>query len=465
MAMQDTVINVFDTVSQGDGFLVEIPENAFIQNRYFQSSPRTEFFSKKLVLDFDSEDLKAGAWVRKGYVNGQTTKFRATAIEPPRIGVSDTIDPSDNDRQLFEQLCYEMGDNGSNHAEALENLKRVKVMRLGQRCSRSIEKVCAQVLLDNAVRGTMATSPTDSTPVEIEIKFYDDSTGKGNPQRYIPAVAWDQSGATPYRDIVKMCVALKQHGGKPREVLMSPEAWVCLRNDPILEKYVSWYHSEGSSVGGGEEGDAERVARVVFDGYALDIIVYSGMYENADGEMVSFLPKDFVCVLSPDCGRLFTAGVTMLNPQSVTVADPMDTSSFIPRRGKFIASQYADLKSQELSLQVESKPLPAPKKDWQWITMLANNTNEVADGTVGYAVDIDFELKAEEPGVTLPEALVNRVGGSKYTLTIPTATASSKVVNVYLDSVEIFSKKAQGSTVEITLPNEDALITLEYVTA
>ena len=116
-------------------------------------------------------------------------------------------------------------------------------------------------------------------------------------------------------------------------------------------------------------------------------------------------------------------------------------------------------------MQVESKPLPAPKKDWQFITMLANNTNEVADGTVGYAVDIDFELKAEEPGVKLPDALVNRVGGSKYTLTIPTATASSKVVNVYLDGVEIASKKAQNSTVEITLPNEDGLITLEYVTA
>lgn len=465
MAMQDTVINVFDTVTQGDGFLVEIPENAFIQNRYFQSSPRTEFFSKKLVLDFDSEDLKAGAWVKKGFVNGETTKFRATAIEPPRIGVSDTIDPSDADRQLFEQLCYEMGDNGSNHVEALENLKRVKVMRLGQRCSRSIEKVCAQVLLDNAVRGTMATSPTDSTPVEIEIKFYDDADGKGNPQRYVPAVAWDQSGATPYRDIVKMCVALKQHGGKPREVLMSPEAWICLRNDPILEKYVSWYHSEGSSVGGGEDGDAERVARVVFDGYALDIIVYSGMYENADGEMVSFLPKDFVCVLSPDCGRLFTAGTTALNPQSITSVDPQDASSFIPRRGKFIASQYVDLKAQELSLQVESKPLPAPKKDWQWVTALVNSTNEIADGVVGYAVDIDFALAHEEAGVTLPDALVNQVGGSTYSLTIPKATASNKVVNVYLDGVEIASKKAQGSTVEITLPNEDGLITLEYVAA
>ena len=417
------------------------------------------------MLDFDSEDLKAGAWVRKGYVNGETTKFRATAIEPPRIGVSDTIDPSDNDRQLFEQLCYEMGDNGSNHAEALENLKRVKVMRLGQRCSRSIEKLCVQVLLDNSVRGSMQTSPTDSTPIDVEIKYYDDSTGKGNPQRYVPAVAWDKEGATPYRDIVKMCVALRQHGGKPREVLLSPEAWVCLRNDPILEKYVSWYHSEGSSVGGGEEGGAERVARVVFDGYALDIISYSGMYENADGEMVSFLPKDFVCVLSPDCCRLFTAGTTALNPNSITSVDPQDTASFIPRRGKYIASQFVDLRNQELSLRVESFPLPAPKKDWQFITMLANNTNEIADGTVGYAVDIDFALTAEEPGVTLPNALVNQVGGSTYTLTIPTATASAKVVNVYLDGVEIASKKAQGSTVEITLPNEDALVTLEYVTA
>lgn len=462
MAMQDTVINVFDTVSQGDGFLVEIPENAFIQNRYFQSSPRTEFFSKKLVLDFDSEDLKAGAWVKKGYVNGETTKFRATAIEPPRIGVSDTIDPSDNDRQLFEQLCYEMGDNGSNHAEALENLKRVKVMRLGQRCSRSIEKVCAQVLLDNAVRGTMATSPTDATPVEIEIKFYDDADGKGNPQRYVPAVAWDQSGATPYRDIVKMCVALKQHGGKPREILMSPEAWICLRNDPILEKYVSWYHSEGSSVGGGEDGDAERVARVVFDGYALDIIVYSGMYENADGEMVSFLPKDFVCVLSPDCGRLFTAGVTMLNPQSVTVADPMDASSFIPRRGKFIASQYVDLKAQELSLQVESKPLPAPKKDWQWITMLANNTNGIADGVVGAASDIGFELKAATEGVQLPADMANLVAGSSASFKIPTATNGSLVVDVYLGNAKIESNKAQGADVTFTVPQESDIITLDY---
>ena len=224
MAMQSTVISVYDTMSQADTFLVEIPENSFIQNRYFKNSPRTEFFSKKIVLDFDSEDMKLGAWVKKGYVNGETTKFRATAIEPPRIGVQDTIDPENDDRVLLEQIAHEMGDSGAGHVDALENLKRVKVMRLGNRVSRSIEKLCVQVLLDNAVRGSMATSSTDSTPIEVEIKYYDDSDNKGNPQRFIPKVAWDQEGATPYRDICAMACALKQHGGKAREVLMSPEA-------------------------------------------------------------------------------------------------------------------------------------------------------------------------------------------------------------------------------------------------
>ena len=218
-------------------------------------------------------------------------------------------------------------------------------------------------------------------------------------------------------------------------------------------------------MGGEEDGDVERVARVIFDGFAMDVIVYSGIYCDEDGNEVPFLPADFVCVLSPDCARLFTAGVTALNPQSITAVDPQGTSSFIPRRGKFIASQFCDLQSQELALRVESKPLPAPKKQWQFITMLANNTNAVSEGTVGYAVDVDFALVAEEAGVTLPDALVNQVGGSKYTLTIPTATAGAKVVNVYLDGKLIASKKAQSSTVEITLPNEDALISLEYVTA
>lgn len=466
MAMQSTVISVYDTMSQADTFLVEIPENSYIQDRYFKDSPRTSFFSKKLVLDFDSADMKLGAWVKKGYVNGETTSFRSTAVEPPRLGVQDVIDPADDDRVLLEQIAHEMASSGADHVDALENLKRVKVMRLGHRVSRSIEKLCIQVLLDNAVRGQMATSATDSTPIDVEIKYYDDSDGKGNPQRFIPKVAWSSDGATPYRDICAMAYALKQHGGKAREVLMSPEAWICLRNDPLIEKYISWIHSEGSTMGGSEEGDIERVARIIFDGFAMDVIVYSGIYEEDDGEghviEVPFLPPDFVCVLSQDCGRLFTAGVTALNPQSITAVDPQGTSSFIPRRGKFIASQYVDLASQELSLRVESKPLPAPKKQWQWITALMNNTNKVSEGTVGYAVDVDFALAHDEAGVTLPNNLVNQIGGSAYTLTIPAATDTSKVVDVYLDGELIAENKAQSSTVSITLPNEDGLITLDF---
>ena len=152
----------------------------------------------------------------------------------------------------------------------------------------------------------------------------------------------------------------------------------------------------------------------------------------------------------------------MLNPQSVTVADPMDASSFIPRRGKFIASQYVDLKAQELSLQVESKPLPAPKKDWQWITMLANNTNEVADGTVGAASDISFELKEATEGVTLPADMTNLAAGSTASFQIPLAANESLVVDVYLGDTKIADSQAQDVEVTFTVPQESDIITLDY---
>jgi hypothetical protein len=461
-----TVISVYDTVTKAEGFLVEIPENTFIQNRYFPSGPTTEFMTKKVLMDFDGIDLKAGAWVKKGYKLDNTTPWRATEVEPPRNGVSDKIDPDDEDRILFQKVCAVMGDSGQDRVDALENLKRIKVMRLAERISRSIEKSCIQALIENAIRGTMETSPTDPTPIPVEVAYYDTTKG-GNPQRCVPKYKWGTANATPYRDICSMCYALKNKGGRAREILISPQAWQILRNDPILEKYVSYYHSKGSALGDPmESDDAERVASVVFDGFALDVWVYSGHYavEEDDGNggtktvEYQFLPNDFVCVLAEGCGRLFTAGVTRIRPAGMLEVDPRDTVSFIPRKGKFIASQIADFNAQELTVCVESKPLPAPKKEWQWITMLAGNTNDISESTVGPAISVTFET--EEAGVTLPDDLDNVAGGSTISVTIP--TVANTTVDVEVDGVKVLEDQTPGATVNIVLPMDDCVITFVY---
>ena len=452
-----TTISVYDTISQAEGFLVDVPENSFVQNRYFPNGPATEFFTKKVMMDFDGLDLKAGSWVKNGYKDGSTTSYRSTAVEPPRNAVEDTIDPTDRDRVMFEQLCSMMADSGASRADALENLKRIKIKRLAERIGRSIEKTCIQALIDNAVTGSMATSPSDSTPITIDVTYFDESQSN-NPQRYTPAVAWGSDGATPYKDICAMCYALKAHGGKAREVLMAPQAWQLLRADAILEKYVSYYHSSGSVLGDPMESEsAERVARVVFDGFALDIWVYSGMYEADDGTDTQFLPKDFVCVLAGGCGRLFTGGVTHLDPRSILEADPSDTTSFIPRRGKFIASQFVDLNNQQFKLRVESHPLPAPKKDWQWITMLAGNSNDVAGGVVAPVISVEFE---SEESVTLPEDIDATPGGQNLTFKIPNVANATADIKINGKTVKTAQTVNQNVTVE--LPLVDATIEIVY---
>ena len=93
--------------------------------------------------------------------------------------------------------------------------------------SRKIEQLCVSVLMNNAIEGTMPKSPTDPTEVPIEIKFYDDSTGNQAALSF-PRTRGGQSGATPYDDICAMVQALSIHGGDPRILLISPEAYALL---------------------------------------------------------------------------------------------------------------------------------------------------------------------------------------------------------------------------------------------
>ena len=206
-------ISVYSTVTQADQFLVEVPENSLLQVRYFPTRKKDEFEAKEVLLDFDDADLKAGAFCKKGYINGDTTSWRASVVEPPRIGISDTIDPTDNDRLLFEQLCYAQGVEDPSRAEAFDDLKRVKAGRLAKRVERAIEKSCVSVLLNNGIQGTIPTSSTDPTPMEINIQYFDGDPlrGTGNQQRYIPAYPWGNGSATPYKPKSRLIATLFGH--------------------------------------------------------------------------------------------------------------------------------------------------------------------------------------------------------------------------------------------------------------
>ena len=452
-------ISVYSTVTQADQLLIDVPENGLLQTRYFPTESKDEFQTKEVLLDFDDGDLKAGAFVKKGYINGETVVWRGSAVEPPRIGIEDSIDPTDHDRLLFEQLMYAQGAESPSRADAFDDLKRVKAGREVKRVQRSIEKTCAQVFLDNGVSGSMPTSATDSTPVAIDVNYYSDA--KGNDQRYIPQHAWGSEGANPYKDVVKMVSELVAHGGKAEDLLIAPQAWAILEQDKEFKDQFTMFHTQDSVLFAREIEGAQHVGMGNFGGYLLNIIVYYGQYKDASGAMTQYLPKDFVCVTAPRCGRTLCGGCTLLNPSTIGADDVVGVNSFVQKRGKYIVSQFMDLNAQQLAIRCESRPLPAPYSPWRWITMEAQNNNEIAGGVVAPDVNLDFVFKDANGSTIVPTTKPNNLahvpGGSK----IATAQVPDLVLSGYTFSKYILE---DGSTWEkgsdgYTCPNISQTIT------
>ena len=444
-------ISVTSTVTQAKTYLIEAPKAKLLQEVFFPTGSEDEFVTKEVLFDLDEGDFGVAPMVSKGYKNENVVTWKATAVEPPRCGLEVSIDPTDRDRQLFESLMYNAK---GNRAIAFQDYKRIIAARAAERVSRKIEQLCVSVLLNNAIEGTMPKSPTDPTEVPIEIKFYDDSTG--NQQRYLPANAWGQSGATPYDDICAMVQALSIHGGDPRILLISPEAYALLALDEKYQAFFKTYHSEKSVLTGDDYSGARKVADCVFLGYPLDIVVYGGGYKDENGRMVHYLPKGFVCVLDRGIGHTLCGGCVLCDPVAV-ISEDVNSDAFRQMRGKIIGSQFIDLRNQSVSVRMESRPLPAPWRNWTWITMDAQNNNAISGGAVGPVISVEFE--SDDDNATLPADLSNQLGGSAVTIADATTTTSGVSFDgYYVNGV----KQVKNSDGKYVLPNVDCVFEARF---
>lgn len=444
-------ISVTSTVTQAKTYLIEAPKAKLLQEVFFPTGSEDEFVTKEVLFDLDEGDFGVAPMVSKGYKNENVVTWKATAVEPPRCGLEVSIDPTDRDRQLFESLMYNAK---GNRAIAFQDYKRIIAARAAERVSRKIEQLCVSVLMNNAIEGTMPKSPTDPTEVPIEIKFYDDSTG--NQQRYLPANAWGQSGATPYDDVCAMVQALSIHGGDPRILLISPEAYALLALDEKYQAFFKTYHSEKSVLTGDDYSGARKVADCVFLGYPLDIVVYGGGYKDENGRMVHYLPKGFVCVLDRGIGHTLCGGCVLCDPVAV-ISEDVDSDAFRQMRGKIIGSQFIDLRNQSVSVRMESRPLPAPWRNWTWITMDAQNNNAISGGAVGPVISVEFE--SDDENATLPADLSNQLGGSAVTIADATTTTSgASFEGYYVNGV----KQTKNSDGKYVLPNVDCVFEARF---
>ena len=423
-------IDVRSTVAQADGFSVEVKDTSLICNRYFPTTAGDEFAGKEVLFDFDSSDLEKGAFVTSGYKDCNTVSWIANAVVPPRVANQESVDPTDQDRMLFERLCRAQGAD-TNRAAAYQSLLNIKAARLAKRTDRAREVLGALVLKEGKIsfdqdQNTSGGADTDL----ISCKFYDSKKGADN--HYIVAKAWSDPKAQPYNDVCAMVNEGMKRGRMYEDLLLGAEAWSALSKDQRFAQFAgATFHSEGMIIDFGDVEGAQHVARAVFNGVQLNVIVYSGAYKNAAGELVTFIDPNAAILISQGIGRGLQGGCTLLNPDSIGYGIE---NSFVGMTGIHMQSIFKDFNNQKIYLREESRPLPAPRhsvNEWDWIycdTSLAFADGKARTGEVykGVAIDEDKAVTWATNG-TGSETVC--MAGDEVTVT--KGTVSGKTVKLY----------------------------------
>lgn len=419
------VINVKSTVAQAEGFALEVEDSTLLGTRYFPNSDGDNFAGKEVLFDFDDDDLKRGVFATTKYADGNTVSWTANSVIPPRVGMQDSVDPSDQDRQIFERLCRSMGAD-TNRSEAYQNLLNIKAARLAKRADRSIESESSMLLKDGRILFAQDHEAGSGQGEDIiDCKFYNPEKGCNN--HYVPANAWTSASATPYKDVCDMVTEGIKHGRRHTDLLMGANAWLQLSKDEMFSNQIHFMHTNGSLLDFGEIEGAQHVGTAVFNGVQLNLIVYSGAYMNASNELETFIDSNAVILISPAVGRCLCGGVTLLNPNSIGYGIE---NSFIGATGKHIQSIYKDFNNQKIYIREESRPLPAPKhsiNSFDWIYCDTSKAGAAAFfGVVYSGVAFKCVNKSGETVVptTAPACTATVVeGGASVTIT-PAATAS-----------------------------------------
>ena len=450
-----TTINVKSTVTQVDAFAVEVEDSTLLGTRYFPNSEGDNFVGKEVLFDFDSSDLEKGAFMTTQYKDGNTVNWLANSVVPPRVANSDTVDPKGLDRVIFERFCRAQGAD-VNRSQAYQDLLVLKAARLAKRTDRAIEMLAALVLAEGKIDFDQPhDASTSGVTDHISVKYYDPAKGADN--HYIVGTAWGNSGAHPYDDVCKMLNEGIARGRRYDDLILGANAWVHLSKDQSFKDFAgATFHSEGMMLDFGEIEGAQHVARCVFNGIQLNVIVYSGAYKAADGTLKQYIDPNAAILISQGIGRTLCGGCTLLNDD---VSYSLE-NCFVDLRGKHCISLFKDFNNQQLAIREESRPLPAPRlsaNECAWIycdTSMALSGGGFGEAYKGAAFKhVDTSGQTVTPTTPASCAVTACLGGSSVTIT-PAAT-NAKTYKYYALHDGVKGDELTLASTSLTIPHDN----------
>lgn len=332
-------------------------EPNFLLNRYFPCNPDTDIFpTRKVLIEYNSVNQKKAPFMKKGTKNATRDTYITDEFAPARISVGKELTLDDLAQKGFGEALF----SGMTPEERAAVLHMADLADLKNRCKRTLEKMAADCMLDNAY--TAKYEDTDK-PEEITLSF---NEGEGVDTKYTPSKMWDASDAKIYGDIKAMARMIRSNGCAATDLILGADAADLITGNAEIQKLMDIRRYEIGTIEPKIVGNNENVVLVGLinvDGVKLNLIQYSGAYEDESGLLVPYVPANKVIMTAPSCGKSLFAAITQLE------ADEMHHT----HRAMFVPKYLGDRENDIRKFQLQCAPLLIPriKKCWASATVTA----------------------------------------------------------------------------------------------
>lgn len=331
-------------------------EPNFLLNRYFPCNPETDIFpTRKVLIEYNNVNQKKAPFMKKGTKTSTRDTYITDEFAPARISVGRELTLDDLAQKGFGEAVF----SGMSPEERAAIIHMADFADLKKRCQRTLEKMAADCMVDNAY--TAKYEDTDAAE-EITLSF---NEGEGVDTAYTPAAKWDASAANIYGDLKAMARMIRSNGCAATDLILGADAADLITANPDIQKLMDIRRYEIGSIEPKIVGNNENVVLVGLlnvDGVKLNLIQYSGAYEDESGLLVPYVPANKIIMTAPACGKSLFAAITQLE------ADEMHHT----HRAMFVPKYIGDRENDVRKFQLQCAPLliPRVKKCWASATVI-----------------------------------------------------------------------------------------------
>lgn len=346
-------IDMKDTVSLMQAMeRIKAPATTLVDT-FFPIVP-TPTVTSKIAVEYRKGGRRLAPFIIDGEVKGINVSREGSNVDiyvPPMVGPRRTVNAEDIEQRGFGENIYSTKTAAERASEIQANdLKELKSMILNRK-----NQMAAEILTTGSytIRGFADDGKTEK---QATISF------DWN-QSITPSTAWDQAGATIYKDIKGASEMIQENAGVvPTVMLVGKNIAGYMLNNTEIMKWLSVPNNQNLSIMSIQPRIVSpQVMRIgIIQSLNLEVYSYMETYTADDGSTKPFLGANDVIIGIPGRGRQLHGAVNLINDEE---------TGFETYSGLYVPKYAASKSANNMSLTVYSRFLLAPEftDDWAYI--------------------------------------------------------------------------------------------------